>query len=118
MALAEARSASRQTQAEVANAAGINRSQYAHLEAGRSGRFLAHLFRILRALDAEIHISWQAPNPTMDQQSVPRRREKFDLTSSEEGHAVVLSVEAQQALAAFEARQAARDLKPETKTSA
>ena len=59
-AISELRSLRRKTQSEVATALSIDRSQLAHLEGGRSGRYLLHLLNILDCLGAELHIHWQA----------------------------------------------------------
>jgi transcriptional regulator with XRE-family HTH domain len=56
--IAELRSLRRKTQFEVSSALGIDRSQLAHLEGGRSGRYLAHLLNILEHLGAELQIQW------------------------------------------------------------
>jgi transcriptional regulator with XRE-family HTH domain len=58
--ISELRSHRRKTQFEVASALGIDRSQLAHLEGGRSGRYLAHLLNILDHLGAELRIYWPA----------------------------------------------------------
>ncbi len=62
--LAELRTHRRKTQFEVSTALGIDRSQLAHLEGGRSGRFLAHLLNILDHLGAELLIQWPADTPS------------------------------------------------------
>ena len=59
-ALAELRTQRRKTQFELSTSLGIDRSQLAHLEGGRSGRFLAHLLNILDHLGAELRIHWPA----------------------------------------------------------
>ncbi len=59
-AISELRSLRRKTQFEVASALTIDRSQLAHLEGGRSGRYLAHLLNILDHLGAELRIQWPA----------------------------------------------------------
>jgi transcriptional regulator with XRE-family HTH domain len=56
--ISELRSLRRKTQFEVSSALGIDRSQLAHLEGGRSGRYLAHLLNILEHLGAELQIHW------------------------------------------------------------
>jgi transcriptional regulator with XRE-family HTH domain len=58
-AISELRSLRRKTQSEVATALSVDRSQLAHLEGGRSGRYLAHLLNILDFLGAELHIHWK-----------------------------------------------------------
>ena len=56
--ISELRALRRKTQFEVASALSIDRSQLAHLEGGRSGRYLAHLLNILEHLGAELQIHW------------------------------------------------------------
>jgi transcriptional regulator with XRE-family HTH domain len=58
--ISELRSHRRKTQFELASALGIDRSQLAHLEGGRSGRYLAHLLNIVDHLGAELQIYWPA----------------------------------------------------------
>jgi transcriptional regulator with XRE-family HTH domain len=65
--ISELRSLRRKTQFEVSAALSIDRSQLAHLEGGRSGRYLAHLLDILNHLGAELQIHW----PTQDGSSSP-----------------------------------------------
>ena len=62
-ALAEIRSDSDRTQAQVAESVGMDRSQLAHLEAGRTGRFLDNVLMLLGELGAEITIRWSAALP-------------------------------------------------------
>lgn len=57
-ALAEVRMQRGRTQTDTAAAAELDRTQLAHLETGRSGRFLANVFAVLRSLDARITIEW------------------------------------------------------------
>jgi transcriptional regulator with XRE-family HTH domain len=57
--ISELRTHRRKTQFEVSTALAIDRSQLAHLEGGRAGRYLSHLLNILDHLDAEIHIHWR-----------------------------------------------------------
>jgi transcriptional regulator with XRE-family HTH domain len=64
--ISELRSHRRKTQFEVASALAIDRSQLAHLEGGRSGRYLAHLLNILDHLGAELQVHW--PSEAADQQ--------------------------------------------------
>jgi transcriptional regulator with XRE-family HTH domain len=61
--ISELRSSRRKTQFEVASALAIDRSQLAHLEGGRSGRYLAHLLNILDHLGAELQIHWPTDIP-------------------------------------------------------
>jgi transcriptional regulator with XRE-family HTH domain len=60
--ISELRSLRRKTQFEVSAALSIDRSQLAHLEGGRSGRYLAHLLDILSHLGAELQIHWPTPH--------------------------------------------------------
>lgn len=60
-ALAQVRTQRNATQTETAAAVGLDRSQLAHLEAGRSGRFLANVLAVLTRLDARIVIEWSVP---------------------------------------------------------
>jgi transcriptional regulator with XRE-family HTH domain len=59
--ISELRTLRRKTQFEVSAALSIDRSQLAHLEGGRSGRYLAHLLDILDHLGAELQIHWPTP---------------------------------------------------------
>ena len=59
-ALAEARHDRRLTQADVAEQTGIERSYIARLENGRVSVMLGHLLRALRAVGADITITWNA----------------------------------------------------------
>ncbi len=62
-ALSEVRAHRNSTQAEVANLAGIDRSQLAHMEGGRAGRYLENVFAILGHLGAVMSISWNVDPP-------------------------------------------------------
>lgn len=65
--LAEIRSDRHRTQAQVAESVGMDRSQLAHLEAGRTGRFLDNVLVLLGELGAEITIRWSISDPTIDE---------------------------------------------------
>jgi transcriptional regulator with XRE-family HTH domain len=60
--ISELRTLRRKTQFEVSAALSIDRSQLAHLEGGRSGRYLAHLLDILDHLGAELQVHWPTPS--------------------------------------------------------
>lgn len=60
-ALGEIRVDRERTQAHVAASVGMDRSQLAHLEAGRKGRFLDNLLALVGELDAQITIAWSVP---------------------------------------------------------
>ena len=66
-ALAEIRSDSDRTQTQVAESVGMDRSQLAHLEAGRTGRFLDNVLVLLGELGAEITIRWSISDPNIDE---------------------------------------------------
>ncbi len=77
-AISELRSNRRKTQFEVASALAIDRSQLAHLEGGRSGRYLAHLLNILDHLGAELQIHWSGdpasqPGPMVSNDDAPNQ---------------------------------------------
>ncbi len=57
-ALREIRGDRGRTQAHVSASIGLDRSQLAHMEAGRSGRFVANLLAILDELGAQVSLSW------------------------------------------------------------
>lgn len=59
-AIAELRAERHLTQAELAECTAIDRSYLARMENGRSARLLDHYLHVLRALGAEITISWTA----------------------------------------------------------
>lgn len=61
-AIGEIRRSKHLTQADLATQVGISRESLAQLEAGRSGRVLDHLLRILRRLGATVTISFGADN--------------------------------------------------------
>ena len=66
-ALAEIRSDRDRTQAQVAKSVGMDRSQLAHLEAGRTGRFLDNVLMLLGELGAEITIRWSISDTNVDE---------------------------------------------------
>ncbi len=57
--LAELRAVTGETQQQTADAVGLDRSQLAHLEAGRSGRYLANLLEVLNHLGANLVVEWE-----------------------------------------------------------
>ena len=65
-ALAEIRSDRDRTQAQVAQSVGMDRSQLAHLEAGRTGRFLDNVLVLLADLGAEVTIRWSISDPDVE----------------------------------------------------
>lgn len=66
-ALAEIRSDRDRTQAQVAQSVGMDRSQLAHLEAGRTGRFLDNVLVLLAELGAEVTIRWSISDPDVEE---------------------------------------------------
>ena len=66
-ALAEIRSDRDRTQAQVAQSVGMDRSQLAHLEAGRTGRFLDNVLVLLAELGAEVTIRWSISDPEVEE---------------------------------------------------
>lgn len=66
-ALAEIRSDRGRTQAQVAQSVGMDRSQLAHLEAGRTGRFLDNVLVPLAELGAEVTIRWSISDPDVEE---------------------------------------------------
>lgn len=61
-ALREVRADRARTQADVAASVGLDRSQLAHMETGRAGRFLDNLLGLLGELGAQITITWSVPD--------------------------------------------------------
>jgi transcriptional regulator with XRE-family HTH domain len=59
--LSEIRHVRGNTQQEVSNGVGMDRTQLAHLEAGRHGRYLTNLLAVLHQLGATLVIEWSVP---------------------------------------------------------
>jgi transcriptional regulator with XRE-family HTH domain len=59
--LSEIRGVRGATQQATADAVGMDRTQLAHLEAGRSGRYLANLLDLLGHLGASLVVEWNVP---------------------------------------------------------
>ncbi len=66
-ALAEIRGDRARTQAQVAQSVGMDRTQLAHLEAGRTGRFLENVLVLLAELGAEVTIRWSISDPDLEE---------------------------------------------------
>lgn len=81
--ISELRSLRRKTQFEVASALGIDRSQLAHLEGGRSGRYLAHLLNILEHLGADLQIHWPTNDAANPAAVVPLSKPKLLISAPE-----------------------------------
>ncbi len=64
--LAEVRGQRHETQTSIAQSLAMNRTQLAHLEAGRSGRYLANLLDLLERLDARLVIEWTVATDTTE----------------------------------------------------
>jgi transcriptional regulator with XRE-family HTH domain len=64
--LSEIRAIRGRAQRDTANAVGMDRTQLAHLEAGRSGRYLANLLELLDHLGGTLVVEWKVPARTSD----------------------------------------------------
>ena len=62
--LSELRAVNGSTQQRTADAVGMDRTQIAHLEAGRSGRYLTNLLEVLDHLGGSFVIEWNLPHPS------------------------------------------------------
>lgn len=59
-AIADIRQLRSMTQAELADASGIERTWLTKMEAGRTNRLLEHLLRVLRRLGADVRVTLPA----------------------------------------------------------
>lgn len=66
-ALSEIRGDRDRTQAQVAESVSMDRTQLAHLEAGRTGRFLENVLVLLAELGAEVTIRWSISDPDVEE---------------------------------------------------